>query len=239
MARETSAGAPSRSLVQRMKRLYRYYFKNPPKVKKSIRLNVERHGTEYGGWNIVADSLSIESIVYSFGIGEDVSFDLSLIKKYGCPVIGFDPTPRVGQWLKDHVDEPRFRFFPIGLSNTDGTLTFYEPLDPNFVSHTSVDLGNSTKLDVPCKRLKSCMEMLGHAKIDLLKMDIEGFEYDVVADIIRDGLRPTQLLIEFHHFFPQYGRETTEQSIQTLEKYGYRLFDISDSFCEYSFLWKG
>jgi len=52
-----------------------------------------RLGTEYGGW-IIPDEIGESAICYSAGIGEDASFDISLIKRYGCNVYSVDPTPR-------------------------------------------------------------------------------------------------------------------------------------------------
>ena len=45
---------------------------------------MERLGTKYGGWHVpkVMD-LDKDSIIYSAGVGEDVSFDLLLSDKYG------------------------------------------------------------------------------------------------------------------------------------------------------------
>jgi FkbM family methyltransferase len=225
-------------LSSRLKKFYRYIFKNPPRVRKSVRVRIERHGSEYGGWNIVNNSLDRNSIVYSFGIGEDVSFDLSIIRKFGCEVFGFDPTARVQTWVDANVTEPRFRFYSIGLASKDGELVMYEPIDPSHISHTSVNLGNSKKVVAPCKNLRSCMNLLGHSHIDLVKIDIEGFEYEVVPQFLSDGIFPKQLLVEFHHFFPQFGNRITEDTIRKIEQLGYELFDISDSFCEYSFLRK-
>ena len=37
------------------------------------------------------------------------------------------------------------------------------------------------------------MKELGHNKIDILKMDIEGAEYAVINDIERSGIRPEQI----------------------------------------------
>jgi len=49
------------------------------------------------------------------------------------------------------------------------------------------------------------MRELRHASIDLLKMDIEGAEYDVLADMISQRIPVKQLLVEFHHRWPQIG----------------------------------
>ncbi len=43
-----------------------------PKI--DLRCNKERFGSEYGGWDIAFENVTQNSIVYSFGIGEDVSF---------------------------------------------------------------------------------------------------------------------------------------------------------------------
>jgi len=36
----------------------------------------EYYGTEYGGYWVSPDTITKDSIVYSFGVGEDISFDL-------------------------------------------------------------------------------------------------------------------------------------------------------------------
>ena len=56
--------------------------------------------------------------------------------------------------------------------------------------------------------------------------------------MIKENIKPKQLLVEFHHFFPEVGNDKTEKMIQTLEQNGYSLFNVADSFCEYSFLLK-
>jgi len=36
-------------------------------------------------------------------------------------------------------------------------------------------------------------------------MDIEGAEYEVIDDLIASGIRPKQILVEFHHRFKNVG----------------------------------
>jgi FkbM family methyltransferase len=224
-------------IVERIKRIYRLVFRNPPKSKITYKAQVERHGNDNGGWNILANSLNSSSIVYSVGIGEDISFDLSIIKKYGCKIYGFDPTPRVASWLSTQSPPVEFLFYPIGLSHEDGTLVFYSPENENFISHKAYAEPSSKAIEVKCQKLGTISKNLGHTSIDLLKIDIEGFEYNVLLDIISSNIRPKQLLVEFHHFFPEVGNAKTEDAIQYLEANGYRLFDVADSFCEYSFIY--
>jgi len=56
---------------------------------------MEKLGTNYGGWHIPIDiKLDENSIVYSAGVGEDISFDLLLSEKFDCNIVLIDPTKR-------------------------------------------------------------------------------------------------------------------------------------------------
>ena len=68
-----------------------------------INFNKKRFGSGYGGWDVIIDSLSQNSVVYSFGVGEDASFDIDLIKEFGLKVFAFDPTPKSIKWVKDQI----------------------------------------------------------------------------------------------------------------------------------------
>jgi hypothetical protein len=49
-------------------------------------------GTNYGGWYVPIDmNLTKDSVVYSAGVGEDISFDILLQNKYDCHVYLIDP----------------------------------------------------------------------------------------------------------------------------------------------------
>ncbi|WMW22216.1 hypothetical protein RE476_12730 [Methanolobus mangrovi] len=41
--------------------------------------HIERLGSEYGGWAFCPENVGEQSVVYSFGIGEDISWDEALI----------------------------------------------------------------------------------------------------------------------------------------------------------------
>jgi hypothetical protein len=58
----------------------------------------------------------------------------------------------------------------------------------------------------------------------------------VTADLLTSGIAVKQLLIEFHHRWPEVGIEKTRQAIHSLNQAGYRIFNISPNGEEYSFL---
>ena len=75
----------------------------------------ERHGSEYGGWTICPSDLNRNSVVYSLGVGDDISFDISLIEKYGVTVYAFDPTPKSVKWVKSQRLPKEFNFYEYAV----------------------------------------------------------------------------------------------------------------------------
>lgn len=202
---------------------------------------MERLGSDYGGWTINPTLIGKGSVVYSFGIGEDVSFDVAMIERFGCMVHAFDPTPRSIEWVKAQQKSGKipagFVLHEYGIAAHDGTVSFFAPDNPAHVSHTMVEGATSGKqITVPVKRLTTILRELGHTHVDLLKMDIEGAEYDVVEDVLKSGVRVPQMLVEYHHRFANIGPGKTQGSIDLLGANGYKLFKISESAEEYSFL---
>ena len=192
-------------------------------------------GTGDGRWVICPDRLGADSVVYSVGVGRDISFDLAMIRRFGCRVDAFDPTPLAQEWLKTQVVPPSFAVHPWGLAAHDGTATFSLP-EHHAVSFTMTD-GKDAKQVAECAvyRLPTMLEMLQHDRVDLLKMDIEGAEYDVMDDLLANASRIDQLVIEFHHRW-KGNSSPTEQAIDRIEACGLKLFHVSARGLEYSFV---
>lgn len=92
--------------------------------------------------------------------------------------------------------------------------------------------------DLALGRLESMMSLLGHDKIDLLKMDIEGAEYAVIPDILNSSPPAggaEQLLVEFHHRFPGKGVKEPFPASKPLGKAGLRSFHISENGEDWGF----
>lgn len=67
------------------------------------------------------------------------------------------------------------------------------------------------------------MNEMGDSHLDILKIDIQGFEYGVIEYIIENKLSITQICVEFHHFFKNIPFKWTVASINLLKKNGYSL----------------
>ena len=67
-------------------------------------------------------------------------------------------------------------------------------------------------------------------------MDIGDAEYEVVEGILAAKHKPKQLLVEFHHRFPQIGKQKTVESLKALREVGYRVAAVSYTGYEVSFV---
>jgi FkbM family methyltransferase len=214
------------------------------RVPIQVRCNRELLGTDYGGWCVCPDKIGPDNVVYSFGVGQDISWDLAMIERFGVTVHAFDPTPKSIEWIAQQRLPENFDFHEYGIADYDGTAHFALP-NPDFVSfsmtgqggHGGAVPGRGIEVDAPVHRLTTIMQKLGHDKIDVLKMDIEGAEIPVVADLAKSKVQIAQILVEFHHHVGNADEvRTTRRAIETLHAMGFRLFHNSAVGKEFSFL---
>lgn len=221
-----------------IKRVYWELTGSSKLIKRDIKIDAKWFGNLYGGF-FVHPKLNQSSIVYSFGVGEDISFDLGLIEKYNCQVFAFDPTPKSINWIYDRSLPSNFHFFPYGIHSETGDVVFNLPKNKDFVSgsiirQSNVDVSNSIKVHMKC--LDDIILDLQHIEIDILKIDIEGSEYQVLDSILKSNVKINQILIEIHERFFKDGRKKTKELLLNLKDHGYFLFAISDTFEELSFI---
>lgn len=195
------------------------------------------YGNQYGGFYADPTLIPTDGIVYSFGIGEDISFDRAVIEKHNCRVYGFDPTPKSITWVKNNKTPDNFFFYPFGIGETTEKAVFRLPKNDDHVSgsvyeHQLVDANNS--VEVQLKSFADIVADLGHDRIDILKMDIEGSEYAVIDGILTAGIPIKQILVETHERFFADGKTKGTKFFALLHRHGYRVFAISDTYQEIS-----
>jgi len=141
------------------------------------------YGSDYGGWWIRTDVLNRDSTVYSVGIGQDITFDVGLIQRFGLTVYAFDPTRKCREWLSHQQLPTHLVFSPVGVADYDGLGSFVLRSRPDCDSYElNVPVsGSFDNEDLPVARLATLMRRLGHQHLDVLKLDIEGSEYGVRA----------------------------------------------------------
>ena len=226
------------TIIRKIKRAIKQLLGKDVSYRLQIECSSTFIGSDYGGWDICPTSINSSSIIYSFGVGEDISFDLGLIEKYGVQVLAFDPSPKSIDWVKDQDTPKEFQLYEYGIADYDGEAEFFPPDNPDHVSHTMLKKNTkaSVGIGVNVKRLNTIMKELGHSKIDIFKMDIEGAEYAVIDDILDSNVQISQILVEFHHRFKNVGISKTKTAVSNLNNHGYKIFAISSSGEEYSFI---
>jgi FkbM family methyltransferase len=188
---------------------------------------MEKLGTNYGGWYVPTHmNLNKSSVIYSGGVGEDMSFDIKLQSKYNCNIYLIDPTTKaikhfeeIREYYKDNDkkvitgniqpdyfynienETPNFEkinYIDYGLWNENTELKFYKQENDNYVSQSIINGMFSNNFDIiKTKTIKTIMDENNHRHIDLLKLDIEGAENKVLEKMFEDNIYPNYILIEF------------------------------------------
>ena len=152
-------------------------------------------------------------VVYSFGSNGDTSFEAAILNRTSCAVFTFDPTlaPEV-QAAVEAV--PGITFNAVGLSAVDGNAV----------------IGGRT---LPVRTLATLMKENGHAWIDLLKIDVEGAEWEALEGLVAQSggqaLPITQAQVEFHVGWGGHGPQDAVNLLEALDDAGMRVFHVEEN----------
>jgi hypothetical protein len=123
-----------------------------------------------------------DCVIYSFGVDYESSFEAELLSDTRhCRVWGYDPTAKSFGSKIPRALAHRAHFSPYSLSDK-----------------------HEKETKRPMYTLESLMRMNGHTHIDILKIDIEGSEFETIANLFRpyiDSGKPLpfgQLTMEIH-----------------------------------------
>jgi FkbM family methyltransferase len=225
-------------VFKRLKQRYRHRQLRTHGIVVDVELISVAYGARSGIWTIFPDVLLPGSVVYSFGVGNNIEWDLGMIRNHGVELYAFDPTPRSVEWIDQQSLPDEFHFHPIGLSNNDGEQNFYAPTREHKFNFSYYRRRKRDAKIVSCtvNRLGTLLAMFGHKTIDVLKMDIEGGEMDALPDILSTEHGIGQLLVEFHYNDPNISFKQFSTIISSLRKRGFRIFHISERGYEFSFI---
>eukprot|EP00123_Amoebidium_parasiticum_P021160 comp6263_c0_seq1/m.2082 comp6263_c0_seq1/g.2082 ORF comp6263_c0_seq1/g.2082 comp6263_c0_seq1/m.2082 type:complete len:365 (-) comp6263_c0_seq1:610-1704(-) len=149
---------------------------------------LKKMGTLEGGKWICTDLLEKEPcLIYSLGSNNEFSFEEVMLANTPCEMHTFDCTST------PKVLSPKHHFHSICIG----------------------DLKQSTS-DRKFMPLDDIKKMLNHPKIDLLKMDIEAFEFDVFAGWSPEMVNSLPLQLSFEmHYWPIYAGTSLRKSHST------------------------
>ncbi len=175
--------------------IYRRYILREPFL-----LQISRWFKDKGDETLRLDyPLTQESIVFDVG-GYNGDFAAELSNRFDCKIYIFEPVTEFYQrCVTRFQNNTKITCFNFGLSSTNGWLNI--GLAENASSFSSPHAKGVTQ-KVQIRSIVECIQELDILKIDLMKINIEGGEFDVLPAIIKSGdiAKIHYLQLQFHNF---------------------------------------
>lgn len=182
-----------------------------------------RHLVRLRGHSIWTASLGTESVIVDAGAHQG-EFSTHLRSRFGCRCVLIEANPTLAAALEAGESDT---ILQAALSDRDGEseFVFSENPEAGSIAHNDAGTGGTTTR-VQTLSLESVLRIAGAERLDLLKLDIEGAEFDLLQHTPDEVLeRIDQVTIEFHDFLPAFaGKRLFETSRSRLESLGFECF---------------
>ena len=143
--------------------------------------------------------LTTNSLVFDIG-GFKGAWAQTIHAKYSCRIRIFEPIPAFLAEIENRFqDNSKITISPYALSDTSGTVTFYD-----LEQGSGAFFRRPGAKEVQCET-KAITDVIAEVDgdIDLMKMNIEGGEYEILPALLNNGIeRVKNLTIQFHNFIP-------------------------------------
>ncbi len=212
-------------------------------------------GTSYNNYTVPIDIFDSGSVCYFAGVGEDFIFDCIFAKMVEkCEGFLIDPTPRSKIHFENVKNNPEtspipksedyknyvkfddvidsFTYCDFGLYAKSEVLQFYPPSNPTAVSHSVDNIKNTNSafgFKAQCYTLNDVMTLLGHDKIDFLKMNIEGSEIYILHEIVQKNIPVRVLAVDFD-YLKKFSSPTLEETLALLKSGGFEMVFGKNNF---------
>lgn len=151
-------------------------------------------------------------------------------------VLAIEPDPRISSGLLSKFERSScVTVLATAIGSTQGTLPFYQMEDPSmnsFLAPTPEALSQygraafeNSVVKISVEPLDSLTESLD--LIDLLKIDVQGFESEVIKGASATLKRTKYLFLEVNFFSHYYGELTFAELSATLMNHGFVLCNLS------------
>jgi FkbM family methyltransferase len=199
----------------------RWFERRLSRIGLAPRDDLEDLGGRYGGWTIPTRPIDSSWVCYCAGAGGDIKFELELIARFGVRVRCIEPVEEfVAAATADGGGDPRLSAHRAAIATADGPIRMQRTHDPRSKSVSAVGMYESDDyVEMPGRTVASLMSELGDERIDFLKLDIEGSEYDVVPTLDLHGIGARMLSLQLHH---NRGVRGARRLIAQLASQGYR-----------------
>lgn len=143
--------------------------------------------------------LDENSIVFDIG-GYEGKFADDIFKKYQCTIYIFEPVEKFYNTICERFENnPKIKVFNFGLSNQDSEMLISLCDDASSIHTKSIN-----KEKIQLKSINDFIAKNNIQHINLMKINIEGGEFQVLPDLIHSSYIKNieNLQIQFHTFIP-------------------------------------
>lgn len=154
--------------------------------------------------------LKSKSVVFDLG-GYEGQWASDIVGRFNCQVYVFEPMPSYAKAITARfVGNSRVKVFPFGLAGTEQTINL--SIDE---ASSSAFKTNAPTIESPLKNASEFIRDHKIEQIDLLKINIEGGEYELLEKLIKNGdiSKIVDLQIQFHDFAPK-----ADQRMEAIQK---------------------
>jgi FkbM family methyltransferase len=181
-----------------------------------------------GDTNLRLDyDLSPESMVFDVG-GYEGQWASDIYAMYGCRIYVFEPVPAFAERIARRFRRnPQIRVFDFGLSSRTETTRIGLARDGS-----SVYKSGTEAIEIRLMSISDFLRREAVTTIDLMKINIEGAEFDLLEQLLNEGLvtRIRDIQVQFHDFAPD--AEARMGAIQQ------RLAKTHKTTYQYPFVWE-
>jgi FkbM family methyltransferase len=144
--------------------------------------------------------LDRSSVVLDVG-GYEGRWAEQVAARFGCDLHVFEPVPAYADAIEARLGPGHgVTVHRYGLAGRDGEVAFTLAADGS-----SALRGIGTPVRVPMRAAAGVFDELGLVRVDLMKVNIEGGEYELLEHLLDRGLMPriVHLQVQFHDFVPR------------------------------------
>jgi len=163
------------------------------------------------------------------GVKNDPNYKLMRqIKPFGILV---EPIESMFRRLKkNYKHNPKMEFDNVVISDTNGTVNFhlaYRTTCSSLLKKATLDHGYYNTIEVESLTWKSFVEKHDVEHITMLHLDTEGFDHNIINQVLELGSLPKILEYEDNSL---YSKEESLYNIKKLQGAGYKLYHIIYDF---------
>jgi len=196
---------------------------------QSLHLRLHRWPPNYA----VMPPFAGDTRVVDVGVGDHPDFAQELAVRFGARCLLVDPTRKHSDVLNTWCDrDRRFEYLCAALGSKAGHMQFFESRrdvsGSIFPTHRNVAAGEVDAYEVPVVTLDDLVRKVG-GHIDVLKIDVEGAEFDVLERASSKALAEIdQILVEFHDgTIPEFSRRDRRRAVRPLLASGFKAVEYN------------